>query len=624
MSFGVFGLVRRDGGPISAKTLEIFQADVSSYSGNIRADFLCAETAILGSIHRGEQGACPLGEAVLFSAAGRLDNRTDLALALDSVADGGADLSDRDLIRHAYGRWGADCVNHLRGDWCFAAWHPADRRLVLARDRFGPTALAYCITPAFIAFSPRFLTLRSFVKHPSDFDELYLAQRLVGWHPSPGDRTIHPEIKLLPPAHVMVVTPEQTRIERYWRIEDVSLCRFRQRQDYADRFRELFDAAVRNRLVGDGPFGATLSGGLDSSSVAVTAAAILSRSAQRLHAFTSIPTTETSPYTGPLFGNELPYARAAVEMAGNIDHHLVEGRSLTPLQGLRAMLSITGTPGYAVTNFFWRLELQAQARALGCQVVLTGHLGNPGISWVGSPFSLPLVQRLRRIGLGRCLKELLREIVPTPAMRMWKDLRLSEDWFRTSAIHPEFARRIRLRERILDDGGGPLSPRAKDGLTHRLKMLSPEANSSSAIYTEMGLQGGIEYRDPTADAGLLEYVLSIPDHIFIDQESGLDRWVIRSAMTGRLPDVIRVNSKIGRQAADLVPRLRGDAQAMDVALDELAHGPAANYVDVDHMRATWRSIQTEDGPDILRQADSIIMRGVMAGQFVNTYAADRA
>ena len=113
----------------------------------------------------------------------------------------------------------------------------------------------------------------------------------------------------------------------------------------------------------------------------------------------------------------------------------------------------------------------------------------------------------------------------------------------------------------------------------------------------------------------------MPDHIFIDPDTGLDRWLIRAAMEDRLPDEVRLNRRRGRQAGDLVPRLRACAGEVETALDELTTGPAAAYVDVPYIRQVWQMIQMQDTPEALRKAITILTRGIMAGLFVNDFYA---
>jgi asparagine synthase (glutamine-hydrolysing) len=130
---------------------------------------------------------------------------------------------------------------------------------------------------------------------------------------------------------------------------------------------------------------------------------------------------------------------------------------------------------------------------------------------------------------------------------------------------------------------------------------------------------GVEVRDPTADVRILEYTYSVPDHIYINPSTGQDRWLIREAMKGRLPDEVRLNRGFGRQAADRVMRLRNCAAEVNCALEELAHGPASIYVDVAYMRQVWQMIQKDNTQDAFIKSGTILLRGIMAGLFVNDF-----
>ena len=115
------------------------------------------------------------------------------------------------------------------------------------------------------------------------------------------------------------------------------------------------------------------------------------------------------------------------------------------------------------------------------------------------------------------------------------------------------------------------------------------------------------------------FCLAVPDHIFIDPKTGMDRCLIREAMKGRLPDEVRLNRRRGRQAGDVVPRLRACADEVEAALEEIATGPASAYLNATHMRQVWNRIQNEDGNESYRLAKTVLSRGLMAGLFVNGF-----
>lgn len=557
------------------------------------------------------------GLYVVFS--GRIDNRSELAKCLDIRPVDLADISDEQLLGIAYTRWGEETASRIYGDWSFAVWHPDEQKLFLARDHYGNTALYYYIDQNIFAFSTSRKFLLDLNLAPQEFDELYLAQVLISWMAYHGDRTIHKSIYRLPPAHSLTVTPDKFSTRQYWHLENTPILGLSQRSDYIDAFREVFEEAVHARLrtADNSPLAVTLSGGLDSSSVAVTAAELLRKQGRRLNGYTSIPVHDTSSSDGGSVGNEFPLAEATARFAGNIDLYSINAVDFSPIKAIRNMLKIVHEPSHAAGNFFWILELNRRAVADGCTVLLTGQIGNATISWTGDISSQPFAYQLKYWGWQNLLKQKTKMIVPLRLLQHYHTWRNTEfERCRTSAILPEFAQRINLFEQLDNDTN---TLKFRSPLEKRHTFINPGKIMVGALHAEMGAAAGLEIRDPTADARVLAFTYSVPDRIFINPESGQDRWLIREAMKGRLPEEVRLNRRFGRQAADRVQRLRACAGEVDAVLDELAAGPAARYVDVAYMRRVWHNVLSEDTFDTYLKSGTILTRGIMAGLFVNGF-----
>jgi asparagine synthase (glutamine-hydrolysing) len=492
------------------------------------------------------------------------------------------------------------------------------RRLVLARDRFGNTALSYHAGPRLFVFSSSRAALLGLGLTDGSIDELFLARVLVAWPSPEGGRSAHAGISRLPPAHVLTVTPTGLTSRRYWSPEEVPEQRLADRRDYISGFREVFDRAVATRTAEAATIGSTLSGGLDSGSVTATAAGLLAAEGRNLLAFTSVPRFDTTPYTRSGFGDELDLAGRTAAAAPNVTLVPIRGERWTPIEAMRRGLTIHREPAHSAASLYWLLDLVAAAAERGCEVLLTGQFGNGGFSWTGDPLSQPLAHQVRRLGWQRVLKAHLRRRLPPPVDVAISRRRIDPDWYRSSAIHPDFVRRLDLLARRLDDPNERTAPTPRH---ERIAILKPGRSSAGATWADLGSAFGLSVRDPTGDPRVIEFTLSVPDRVFIDPDTGLDRWLAREAMKGRLPDEVRLNRRRGLQAADLVPRLRATAPEVDGCLRELAAGPAASYVDVPYMDQVWRSVQRDDTPTALRQAVTILTRGIMAGLFVNTEGA---
>jgi asparagine synthase (glutamine-hydrolysing) len=502
----------------------------------------------------------------------------------------------------------------------FAAWHPAEHRLFLARDQLGSSSLYYQLNSAVFAFASSQRQLLALGAGKPELDELYLAQYLVSWPAYHRGSRGASGIKRLAPGHQLTITPRGLEVRRYWQVEDVAELHLPSRQDYARELRNHLDQAVGARLPPSGKVGITLSGGLDSGSIAATAAAQLRPEAKRLMGFTSVPMQDATLDLPGRFGDELPFAERTAAYAGNIDLFAEDATRHSPVNGIRHALGILGHPVHAAANLFWILALLEAARDHDCKVMLTGQQGNPVISWRGGVLSQPLRYQARKLGARGLAKAQLKTRIPRIALKSWACLNLDPDWYRKSAIHPGFAKRLGLAKARLRDPDEYVRP----ALEQRLSMLNPSRSSLGAAWGVLGAHYGLQIWDPTSDARLVSFSLSVPDWVFIDPRTGMDRWLIREAMRGRLPDEVRLNRRKGKQAADLVPRLRASAEEVDGALDELALGPAADYVDVQYMRETWRLIQREDTRETLRKAGTVLMRGIMGGLYVNSLGGSPA
>ena len=185
---------------------------------------------------------------------------------------------DRALIAKAYRRWGADCPRHLLGDYAFAVWDAAKRTLFCARDHAGVRPFYYAETRRGFVFASAIEAVLAGPDVGHELDEFTVGMWLMRRDAAlPATSTLFQAVRRLPPGHGLVVTNGAVRLQRYWRPEDVPRAAPASDDDYAEEFLALYSRAVKDRLCGPGRIGVHLSGGLDSSSVAVLAARELRR-----------------------------------------------------------------------------------------------------------------------------------------------------------------------------------------------------------------------------------------------------------------------------------------------------------------------------------------------------------
>ncbi len=178
----------------------------------------------------------------------------------------------------------------------------------------------------------------------------------------------------------------QVRTRRYHRFDPNHRIVFKNDDDYVEAAREMLDKAVACRLRSAGGIASHLSSGLDSSTVAATAARLLGTQGKRLTAFTSVPREgfDEPGSQGPA-RDEGPAAAALAAKFSNIDHILFRPGNRTPVDGLREKVERFDRAPLNSCNHVWIDGIHADAARRGARVLPTGQMGNMTISYDGRP-----------------------------------------------------------------------------------------------------------------------------------------------------------------------------------------------------------------------------------------------
>jgi asparagine synthase (glutamine-hydrolysing) len=205
--------------------------------------------------------------------------RADLRRRGHSFATG----TDTEVLVHLYEEYGDAMVHALEGMFAFAVWDERERRLLLARDRFGEKPLFVHEREGEVLFGSELTALLEVEPSLRELDRYALDAFFVFAY-VPGPATIVSGVRQLEPGKLLSWTRDGGAHERsWWSPPELPIRRNESRQELAAEFAELFDESVRTRMVADVPVGVFLSGGVDSTLVASTAARATS---QRLQTFT--------------------------------------------------------------------------------------------------------------------------------------------------------------------------------------------------------------------------------------------------------------------------------------------------------------------------------------------------
>lgn len=196
--------------------------------------------------------------------------------------------SDSEVILAAYDFWKEKCLQQFDGMFAFAIWDERDKKLFVARDRFGEKPFYYYEDEKHFIFASEMKALWAIGVDKIIDNKMLLNYITLGHVQNCIDKeqTFFEDIYTLPPAHYLTYIPasnQLSRITRYWTINkelkiDIS-------QSYAiDKFTELLNNSVKRRLRSDVSLGTSLSGGLDSSTIAATINAVQKNNNGHAHA----------------------------------------------------------------------------------------------------------------------------------------------------------------------------------------------------------------------------------------------------------------------------------------------------------------------------------------------------
>ena len=631
---GLFGWVGLGGRPACRDSLARMATALSGW-GEGRSTLWLDGALALGRFETGPAGtACvahPLPSGGWLWASSRLCNRDELAGALAIPAGEALALSDDALLARAYRYWGEDCLDRLEGEWSFAAWHPERAELLLARDHHGNTSLFYYQGPDFLAFAFSLKALLAIPALPRGLDTTQVARLLIpGWGPHPTE-TPYRDVHRLAPAHVLTVTPGQRRTRRYWRLEDTAELRLGSDAEYIEAFAEIFTRAVRGRLRADEPTGVTLSSGMDSSAVALEAAAALAESGRRLPAYCYVPIHATDGLLPPgRLADESPVVRETAARLGNVDTHWIGASERSPLAGVREVLDTLAQPATGVNNIYWIFSLLATAHRQGTRVLLIGQGGNATLSWWGrgAMARLALAGRWSRLATelraasefrGIPVKQLLTSevlapLLPASLFSVLKWLMGRETTVASPLLRPDFIQKHRLLERLRDEGRDPHGGISSDSRRNQARVIQPGRNTLMANWHQLGAAHGIEVLDPTFDKRLMAFAWAIPPEQHL---RGGGRALVRHAMADRLPDSVLHPRTRGYQSSDLFPRLHASREEIAQALGEVKSSAfAAEVLDLSRLAALVERLEQPPPPSTDTRIQSNLLQALQAGLFL--------
>jgi asparagine synthase (glutamine-hydrolysing) len=266
--------------------------------------------------------------------------------------------SDTETIVHAYEEWGTACVARFRGMFAFALWDTKKEMLFLARDRFGKKPLFVHQRGPTLLFASEIKAILRFPDISAGINRAALWD-YFGYRYVPGPATLFQGIRKVEPGHILTWVAGKCSEERYYRPPDRQPATMVATGNVADDFLTMLDESVRIRMASDVPFGAFLSGGIDSSAVV----AIMSK-------YSSTPVNTFSVGFKEARYSELGYAKTIADLFKTNHHELVISQK-EMMDGLPDLIRFRDAPVAEPSDIPIYL-LSAEARKF-VKMVLTGE-----------------------------------------------------------------------------------------------------------------------------------------------------------------------------------------------------------------------------------------------------------
>lgn len=485
---------------------------------------------------------------------GELYNYKELKFELQRVISGSNQAAyffktntDTEVIIAAYARWGADCLKHFNGMFAFAIWDDQEKELFIARDRLGIKPLYYFYTNGIFAFSSelRSLLASNLISKKIDEDSLVDYLRYQTVH---APHTIIKGVKMLMPGHYIEMKNAGLKTKNYWSLTN-NISNASDGKSYKEVCKDVNDLlskAVERRLIADVPFGAFLSGGIDSSAIVGLMSKV---SAEKVKTFSI--TFDESGFS------EAKYAQLIAKKF-NTDHHEIKLKATDFIDqwpnALKAMdhPSGDGVNTYVVSKATKEAGITMALSGLGGDELFAGYsVFNHALKlkqnkWLNS---IPLFMR----SAGGSVFSKVKPGVPSQKIAAL----LKQDEISFNSLYPL------TRQVLMDKQIGEIlnkQPLTTNRVSEIISEIQLSTNNHQLTITsiaeistymqnvllrdadQMSMAHALEVRVPFIDYTLVEYVLGIPDKYKVPTSP---KKLLVDALGDLLPDEITNRPKMG-------------------------------------------------------------------------------
>lgn len=566
----IWGVIDFSGKSIEETTKQVFR---ECYSKCVidRTEEVSREHVYMGCgiqyfVPQAHQEHLPVAEEnTFFTADVVLDNKAELEQKLGFAQN---TCPDGEVLYRLFRQEGKQCLNDLLGAYGFVCYDSAEQKVELVLDAVGNRCFYYCVDQERFYFSTLMeplVKLYPKVRCNDRFLADFLAMDHLFMVNEPEETPIQGIYRLAPAQYVCY---DGSRIvkERYWNpIEKSGKHQILRDEEYKERFRALWQQAVKDVLRTEDEVSILLSGGLDSTAVAAVAAPYLKEQGKTLYSYTSVPMKGYAAVEDSFrVEDETLDVLKTAEYYGNISPEFIDLHGKSSWELLMEEFRLIEMPLKSVQNCEWMCESMRRAYQNHSRLILSGGYGNTTIS------NSTLTVYMNTLYQSKKRKQLETELKQFGLNMRFNCKYAKQQIYQETHTKPEnssFPYGHSYVNRAIADQVG------SDTRIHEINRRAVRSNTEYAVYreyfaywialrqigeinTKHSLATGVLLRDPTKDKRIIEFCAGLPMEQFC--KNGIDRRLVKEYLADLMPPHVFSFTKKGVQSADLAFRFQKD------------------------------------------------------------------
>jgi asparagine synthase (glutamine-hydrolysing) len=444
--------------------------------------------------------------------------------------------SDTEVIIAAYTFWGKDCLYKFNGMWAIAIWDNKEKKIWLARDRFGIKPLYYTLSKNYFAFASETNAFKHLSIFNRELDEVNASLAIQDCFSVEGlGKSIYKNIQSLLPGHWMEIDLiGNVKYFKWWETKQHLIDVPTSYDDQIKLFKSILFDSCRIRLRSDVPIATALSGGLDSSSVYSIIKSISNDGSKNVE---RVPISYLQAFSAIFPGTEQDEKKYAAMLFEAYDNNINwiqedERNMVSKIENsIKHLDFIYNTPLFMGSSVYEAMSNK------GIKVSLDGH----GVDEM-------------MFGYAFSIKNMADSLVSQNAaiaIELWEVY--SQMIVNRPLVPGYYKDELKIQNRFIHKAKNYF----KEKLSHESQNFGFDLLYQQFHHTmlptilrnfdKMSMQHGVEIRMPFMDHRLVTYVLSLPFSSKIG--GGFTKKILRDSMKGILPEQIRSRkNKIGLNA----------------------------------------------------------------------------